>query len=79
MRIEIGDGALRVNMGARWLTLSLSPAPPDEHTDYVVFIDDIDRWDAPHDDEEVDVEALPRIFAAIEAEFDRRGETVEFE
>lgn len=63
------------------LTLTPIHAPPnaEETPDFILALDDIDCWDAPHDETMIEVEELQRIVRAIEDECDARGLTVEFE
>jgi hypothetical protein len=44
-----------------------------------VRLDDIENWDAPHDDTAIDIEALQKILDEIEAQLDRLGLVVDFD
>lgn len=79
--IEITEGAVRVRHGERTLTLTPAAAPPeaDSAPDFVLPLDDMTYWDAPHDEEEIEIALMPAILAAIERECDRHGLSVEFD
>ncbi len=81
IEVEITEGAIRVRHAGRTLTVIASAPPPDadEAPDFLVSLDDIERWDVPHEEDEIDVEKLQLILAAIEDECDRHGLTVEFD
>ena len=81
IEVEITDGAIRVRHAGRVLTIVPSPPPPDadDAPDFLIQLDDIEHWDAPHEDDEIVVEKLQLILGAIEDECDRHGLTVEFE
>lgn len=81
IEVEITEGAIRVRHAGRALTVTASAPPPDadDSPDFLVRLDDIEHWDAPHEDIEIDVEKLQLILAAIEDECDRHGLTVEFD
>ena len=80
-RIILTEGAVRVLWGERVLTIRSAPALQDveEPADFVVDMDQIVSFDAPHESEEISVEQLQAIAQAIEAEFDRLGLVVAFE
>jgi hypothetical protein len=81
LTVELTEGGFRVTCGAKSLTIfplvdlpgAASPA------DFVIRLDEILTWDAPHDDSEVEVEDLQKIAAGITAECERRGLAVAFE
>lgn len=81
MDVEITEGAIRVRHAGRMLTVTACPPPPaaDEAPDFIIRLDDIEHWDPPHDEAEIDVETLQLILAAIEAQCERHGLTVEFD
>ena len=81
IEVEITEGAIRVRFAGRILTITASVPPPDaeDAPDYIVRLDDLENWDAPHDEIEVDVEELQLLLAAIEDECDRHGLSVEFD
>ncbi len=81
IEVEITEGAIRVRHAARTLTVVASAPPPnaEDTPDFLVALDDIVHWDAPHEEDEIDVEKLQQILAAIEDECDRHGLTVEFD
>ena len=81
IEVEITEGAIRVRHAGRTLTVVASPPPPaaEDAPDFIISLDDIERWDAPHESDEIDVEKLQLILAAIEDECDRHGLTVEFD
>lgn len=79
--IEITEGAVRVRHGGRTLTLTPEAAPPnaDGAPDFVLPLDDMIYWDPPDDQEEIDIDLMPAILAAIERECERHGLSVEFD
>ena len=81
IEVEITEGAIRVRHGGRTLTVVASAPPPDaeDAPDFIITLDDIDHWDAPHDQEEIEVDKLQLILDAIEDECERHGLTVEFD
>ena len=81
IEVEITEGAIRVRHAGRILTIGASAPPPDaeEAPDFIVRLDDIEHWDAPHDETDIDVEELQLVLAAIEDECDRHGLSVEFD
>ena len=81
LRVELTEGAIRVLKGELVLTLTRAAPPPDaeDAPDFVVLLDDIVCWDAPHGDDEIEIAELQTIVELIEETFDRHGLTVEFE
>jgi hypothetical protein len=81
LTVSITEGAIRVASGEKTLTLTPIHAPPDAEgePDFVIALDDIEAWDAPHDDALIEVEELQRIVRAVEDECDNRGLSVEFD
>ena len=81
IEVEITEGAIRVRFAGRVLTVTASAPPPDADgaPDFIVRLDDLEHWDAPHDEIEVEVEELQLVLSAIEDECDRHGLTVEFD
>jgi hypothetical protein len=81
LKAELTEGSIRVTLADKVLTITSGANPPDaeEIADFVVHLDDILHWDAPHDTEEVEIDDLQRIVELIEAEFGKRGLTVVFE
>jgi len=79
--VEITEGALRIAAGSRVLTLTpvRPPVSQESAPDFILALDDIEHWDAPHDDDLIEIEDLQRIVQAIEDECDRRGLSVEFD
>jgi hypothetical protein len=47
--VEVTEGAIRVRRGARVLTITPTPPPPDagDAPDFIIHLDDIETWDAP--------------------------------
>lgn len=80
-QIVLTEGAIRVTWGARVLTILPGALLPnvEERADFVIDMDQILSFDAPHDADEISVEELQIITQAIEAEFDRLGLVVAFE
>ncbi len=80
-RITLTEGSIRVLWGDKILTIAQAPGLQEarDHADFIVDLDAILSWDAPHDAEAIDVEDLQRIVRAIEAEFERLGLVVAFE
>lgn len=81
LQVEVSETAVKVKNGDRVLTLphALASADPEEIVDFVVALDDIAHWDAPHQGEEIDIETLQKIIRAIEDEFDKLGLEIAFE
>jgi hypothetical protein len=81
IEVEITEGAIRIRCADRVLTLPNAPPPDgaDEITDFFVRLDEIEHWDAPHDDILIDIVELQKILEAIEAQVEKHGLTVEFE
>jgi hypothetical protein len=80
-RVEMTEGAIRVRQDSRTLTIR-ADAPDAEsgaETDFVVRLAEIDHWDAPDQDEEIDIVDLQRILDAVEKELGKHGLTVEFD
>ncbi len=81
LSVDLTEGSIRVSHGAKILTITSGAGLPNAEfaPDFVVYLDDILHWDAPHEASEIEIEDLQKIVEAIEAEFTRRGLTVEFE
>jgi hypothetical protein len=81
LHVALTEGAFRVTSGRKILTIF--PAPDllgaEEPADFVVRLDEILMWDAPHQDCEVEIEDLQKIVEAIGEECERRGLVVAFE
>ena len=70
--------ALRVGWRARTLTI-VNAARPGDDSNFVVRLDEIEAWDAPNDDEAVEIEELQRICEAIEDYAESEGVNLAFE
>jgi Immunity protein 74 len=81
LTVELTEGAFRVTCGPKSLTIFPATDRPSAATrlDFVIRLDEILTWDAPHGDSEVEVDDLQKIVAGITAECERRGLTVAFE
>jgi hypothetical protein len=81
LTVELTEAAFRVTCGSKSLTIFPATDFPGAAApvDFVIRLDEILTWDAPHDDNEVDVEDLQKIVAGITAECERRGLTIAFE
>jgi hypothetical protein len=81
IEVEITEGAIRVRLAGRALTITTTARPPDaeDAPDFLVRLDDIEHWDAPHEEVEIDVQELQLLLGAIEDECDRHGLSVEFD
>ena len=81
LAVDLTEGAIRVRWGDKTLTIVASPSPPDaeDSPDFIIQLDDLECWDAPHDAEEINVKDLQKILTHIEVECARRGLSVEFE
>ncbi|MDE2579563.1 MAG: hypothetical protein KGL46_12200 [Hyphomicrobiales bacterium] len=75
--VEITEGAVRVRHGERVASVQVSAG--DEDADFVVRLDELSHWDAPHQDEDIEIEELHRILLAIEEQCERHGLNVAFE
>jgi Immunity protein 74 len=80
-RITLTEGSIHVHWGTRTVTILplSSPANTEDPADFIVDLDSILNWDAPHDEVEIEVEELQKIVQAIEEEFDKLGLVVEFD
>jgi hypothetical protein len=79
--VDITEGAIRVRSGGRTLTLHNEPPPADldEEADFLIRLDEIEHWDAPHGDQSIEVEELQKILEAIEDKLESSGLSVIFE
>jgi hypothetical protein len=79
--VELTEGAIRVRQGGRVLTITPAPPPPnaDDAPDFIIHLDDIETWDAPDNEVEIDVAELQMILDAVETECEKHGLSVEFE
>jgi hypothetical protein len=80
-QITLTEGSIRVLWGEKVLTIANAPGLPDakDQADFIVDLDAILSWDAPHDANAIEVEDLQKIVQAIEAQFERLGLVVAFE
>jgi Immunity protein 74 len=81
LEVDVTEGAIRVRQGSRVLTITPTPPPPDadEAPDFIIHLDDIETWDAPANEVEIEVAELQMILRAVEEECERHGLSVEFE
>jgi hypothetical protein len=81
IKVEMTEGAIRVRQDGRTLTIRAEAPDADcgEETDFVVRLDDIDHWDDPDQDVEIDIVELQKILDAVEKELARHGLTVDFD
>jgi hypothetical protein len=81
LSVELTEGAIRVRQGKRTLTVKPAPPPPnaEDAPDFIIHLDDIETWDAPDNEVEIEVAELQMILTAVEAECERHGLSVEFE
>lgn len=83
LEVTLTEGSIRVRSGERLLTILGGPCASagqgESGADFVVELDEILCWDAPHEAVEIDVTQLLEIVKAIEAEFERLGLSVEFD
>jgi hypothetical protein len=79
--VNVTEGAIRVRQGSRMLTITPTPPPPDadDAPDFIIHLDDIETWDAPANEVEIEVTELQMILRAVEEECERHGLSVEFE
>ncbi|ACK50548.1 conserved hypothetical protein [Methylocella silvestris BL2] len=80
-QITLTEGAIRIAWADRRLTILPSAQLPDaeEPADFVVDLDQIVAWDAPHEGAEITIEELQVIVQAIEGEFEKLGLIVELD
>lgn len=78
--IELTEGAFRVSCGPKCLTVFPAARLPEmaAPADFLIRLDEILNWDAPHEDCEVEADDLRKIASEIVAECERRGLTVAF-
>ncbi len=81
IEVEMGDGVFRLRVSGRTLTIPFAAAPEEaeDEADLLVSLDEIEHWDAPDDEAEIELEELGRILEAIERECDKRRLVVAFE
>ena len=81
IEVEVGGDAFRVRAFGRLVTVPFTPAPEEaqDEADMLVSLDEIEHWDAPDDEAEIELEELGRILEAIERECDKRRLVVAFE
>ncbi|MEK4032481.1 Imm74 family immunity protein [Methylocystis sp. IM3] len=81
IKVEMTEGAIRVRQDGRTLTIHAEApdAESGEDTDFVVRLDEIDHWDAPDEETEIDIVDLQRILDAVEKELAKHGLTVDFD
>ncbi|MBV9522118.1 MAG: hypothetical protein JO010_04965 [Alphaproteobacteria bacterium] len=81
LEVEVTEGAIRVRQGGRVLTIAPTPPPPDavDAPDFLIHLDEIETWDAPDNEVEIEVAELQMILRTVEEECDRHGLSVEFE
>ncbi|ACB94399.1 Imm74 family immunity protein [Beijerinckia indica] len=81
LKVELTEGAVRIIKGEKILTLVRADCPPGEEdpADFIIFLDDITCWDAPHDSVEIEIDEVQTIVQAIEGAFDEHGLRVAFE
>jgi hypothetical protein len=79
--VDLTEGAIRVRQGSRVLTITPTPPPPNagDAPDFIIHLDDIETWDAPDNEVEIEVAELQMILHAVEAECERHGLSIEFE
>ena len=80
-KVEMTEGAIRVRQDSRTLTIHADApdAESGEETDFVVRLDEIDHWDEPDQDKEIDIADLQKILDAVEKELAKHGLTVDFD
>jgi hypothetical protein len=81
IEIELTEGAIRVLHRGHTLTI-VNSAPPldmEDPADFFIRLDEIEHWDAPHEEVAIDIVELQKILDAIEEELERRGLSVTFE
>lgn len=80
-QVEMTEGAIRVREGGRTLTIRAEApdAESGDEIDFVVRLDEIDHWDAPDQDTEIDIVELQKILDAVEKELAKHGLTVDFD
>lgn len=81
LAVELTEGAFRISQGELRLTIfTVKDLADVEHpADFVVRLDEVLTWDAPHEDQEISVEELQKIAAEITDECERHGLSVAFE
>lgn len=81
IEVDVTEGAIRVRQRGRTLTIPIAPPDQDspDDADFLVRLDDIERWDAPDNETPIEIEELQRILDAIESQLDRQGLAVDFD
>jgi len=81
LSVALTEGAFRVTYGKKVVTIFPTPDLLEAETpaDFVIRLDEILTWDAPHQEIEIEIEELQKIVEAISDECDRMGLSVEFE
>ena len=61
IEVDVTEGAIRVRQRGRTLTIPIAPPDQDspDDADFLVRLDDIERWDAPDDETPIEIEELP--------------------
>jgi len=79
--VEITEGAIRVCSRERVLTIVATTPPADleEDADFYIELDDIEFWDAPHDETAIEIDELQKILEAIEEQVEKHGLSVVFD
>ena len=81
INVEMTEGAIRVRQSGRTLTIH-TEAPDDKsgaETDFVVRLEELDHWDAPDQDKEIDILDLQKILDAVEKELAKHGLSIDFD
>jgi hypothetical protein len=80
--IVIIEGAIRVTHAERTMTVRCCVNDFDEEdddTDVIVYLDDIQGWDPPHDKDKFEIDDLQKLLEAIEVTFAHHGLGVVFD
>ncbi len=79
--VALTEGSFRVMHGKKVLTIFPAADLPgaEAPADFVIRLDEILTWDAPHQDSEIDIEDLQKIVEVIADECEKHGLVVEFE
>ncbi|MCX7899127.1 MAG: Imm74 family immunity protein [Methylocystis sp.] len=78
--IELKDRVIFVRRDGKTLTVKTATADEEkgEDADFVVHLDDIEHWDAPHEGIAIGLEELRTILVHIETELDQNGHSIDF-
>ncbi|HMK90093.1 MAG TPA: Imm74 family immunity protein [Methylocystis sp.] len=79
IEITMTEQALRLSFRGRALTIANAARPGDDEAEFLVRLDELERWDAPDDATPIEIDELQKICEAIEDFAESRGVVLAFE